>query len=111
MPRRAPPMRTRCSLPRGTMAGKHQVGGGLPAMAIWSIKNQLRARGHASTPRSCRGPRMVSELPTTPERQVHIETFDGTLGRRIIDMHIWAVREGLSGTSAYDLFDHYCRRL
>ena len=30
---------------------------------------------------------MVSELPTTPERQVHIETFDGTLGRRIIDRY------------------------
>jgi adenylate cyclase len=54
---------------------------------------------------------MVSELHASAERQLRIETFDGALGRRVIDMHIWAVREGLSGAGAYDLFDHYCRRL
>ncbi|MGA2044394.1 MAG: hypothetical protein ABSG83_13610, partial [Roseiarcus sp.] len=39
------------------------------------------------------------------------ETFDDALGRRIIQTHIWAVREGLRGASAYDLLDGYCQRL
>ena len=38
-------------------------------------------------------------------------SFDGELGRRIIGTHIWAVREGLRGAAAYDLFDGYCQRL
>jgi adenylate cyclase len=37
--------------------------------------------------------------------------FDGPLGRRIIETHIWAVREGLRGATAYDLFDNFCQRL
>ena len=43
--------------------------------------------------------------------QLPLATFDNTLGRRIIDTHIWAVREGLRGASAYELFDGYCQRL
>jgi adenylate cyclase len=42
---------------------------------------------------------------------VGVKTFDDLLGRRIIDTHIWAVREGLRGTTSYDLFDGYCQRL
>jgi adenylate cyclase len=38
-------------------------------------------------------------------------TFDDALGRRIVDTHIWAVREGLRGADAYRLFDGYCQRL
>jgi len=38
-------------------------------------------------------------------------TFDNALGQRIVDTHIWAVREGLRGANAYDLFDGYCQRL
>ena len=40
-----------------------------------------------------------------------VQTFDDALGRRIIETHIWAVREGLRGATAYDLFDGYCQRL
>ena len=43
--------------------------------------------------------------------QIRLATFDDALGRRIIDTHIWAVREGLRGATAYDLFDGYCQRL
>jgi adenylate cyclase len=43
--------------------------------------------------------------------RLRLTTFDGELGRRIIETHAWAVREGLRGTSAYDLFDGYCQRL
>jgi adenylate cyclase len=43
--------------------------------------------------------------------QLQIRTFDDALGRRIVDTHIWAVREGLRGADAYGLFDGYCQRL
>ena len=42
---------------------------------------------------------------------LQVQTFDGPLGRRIVDTHIWAVREGLRGATSYDLFDGYCQRL
>jgi adenylate cyclase len=54
---------------------------------------------------------MEAVTPVAAEPQVQIESFDGPLGRRIIDTHIWAVREGLRGATAYDLFDGYCQRL
>jgi adenylate cyclase len=43
--------------------------------------------------------------------QLQHRTFDDALGRRIIDRHIWAVREGLRGAAADELFDGYCQRL
>jgi len=54
---------------------------------------------------------MEAMTPVASEPQTQIESFDGPLGRRIIDTHIWAVREGLRGATAYDLFDGYCQRL
>ena len=38
-------------------------------------------------------------------------SFDGPLGRQIIELHIWAVRQGLLGTAAAELFDGLCQRL
>jgi hypothetical protein len=38
-------------------------------------------------------------------------TFDDALGRRIVDLHVWAVHEGLRGATAYELFDGFCQRL
>jgi adenylate cyclase len=52
---------------------------------------------------------MTAEAPAPPPLQ--LSTFDGALGRRVIDTHIWAVREGLRGATAYELFDGYCQRL
>ena len=49
-------------------------------------------------------------LPETLS-QLRLTTFDDELGRRIIETHIWAVREGLRGADAYHLFDGYCQRL
>jgi adenylate cyclase len=43
--------------------------------------------------------------------RLQLSTFDDALGRRIIETHIWAVREGLRGADAYHLFDGYCQRL
>jgi adenylate cyclase len=49
-----------------------------------------------------RWPRQNLDLP---------EGFDSALGRRIIEVHRWAVRAGLSGETAHDLFDGFCQRL
>ena len=38
-------------------------------------------------------------------------SYDGPLGRRIIELHVWAVRRGLLGTGAVELFDGFCRHL
>jgi len=54
---------------------------------------------------------MPTDDPDDTLSQLQHRTFDDALGRRIIDMHIWAVREGLRGADAYELFDGYCQRL
>ncbi len=38
-------------------------------------------------------------------------SFDAPLGRRVIDLHVWAVRQGLLGAGAEELFGGFCRRL
>jgi adenylate cyclase len=38
-------------------------------------------------------------------------SYDGALGRKIIDLHIWAVQQGLQGAGVDLLFDGLCRRL
>jgi adenylate cyclase len=54
---------------------------------------------------------MDSKVSRVPATQFSVPSFDGPLGRNIIETHIWAVREGLRGASAHDLFDGYCQRL
>ncbi len=54
---------------------------------------------------------MLLDDPADPLSQLALATFDDALGRRIIETHIRAVREGLRGATAYDLFDGYCQRL
>jgi adenylate cyclase len=44
-------------------------------------------------------------MPSVPPR------FDEPLGRKIIELHVWAVGEGLRGTEAASLFDGFCQRL
>jgi adenylate cyclase len=42
------------------------------------------------------------------------EAFDGLenpIAKRIVDLHIWAMQEGLRGATAGELFDGYCQRL
>jgi adenylate cyclase len=51
--------------------------------------------------------------PPEPSAQplLPIEKFDNALGRRIIELHRWALREGLQGASVEELFNGFCRRL
>src|SRR5215472_17679066 len=39
------------------------------------------------------------------------QSFDDPLGRKIIELYVWAVGEGLRGTEAAPLFDGLCQRL
>ena len=54
---------------------------------------------------------MPPDHPNEAISELQLRTFDDALGRRIVDTHIWAVREGLRGADAYHLFDGYCQRL
>ena len=54
---------------------------------------------------------MPPDDPDDALSELQLRTFDDALGRRIVDTHIWAVREGLRGADAYHLFDGYCQRL
>jgi adenylate cyclase len=46
-----------------------------------------------------------SPLPPLPQ------SFDDPLGRKIIELHVWSVGEGLRGTQAAPLFDGLCQHL
>jgi adenylate cyclase len=54
---------------------------------------------------------MAPDDPADLLAELKLQTFDNALGRRIIETHIWAVREGLRGAAAHELFDGYCQRL
>ena len=54
---------------------------------------------------------MASADPPDALSRVSLRSFDDALGRRIVDLHIWAVTQGLRGAAAEDLFDGYCQRL
>src|ERR1700731_4940729 len=41
-------------------------------------------------------------------RPIHL---DAPHGQRIIELHVWAVRQGLLGIGAAELFEGFCRRL
>jgi adenylate cyclase len=54
---------------------------------------------------------MILDVPRTPRMPSLPGSFDGPLGRKIIELHVWAVSEGLRGTEAAVLFDGLCQRL
>src|SRR5882762_285259 len=37
--------------------------------------------------------------------------FDVALGRQIVELHMWVVREGIRGADAAAIFDGFCQRL
>src|SRR4029434_7707997 len=50
----------------------------------------------------------TSRQPRVPLRPL---SFDGPLGRQIVEFHMWVVREGIRGAAADALFDGLCQRL
>ncbi len=53
----------------------------------------------------------MRDPPPLPNLPAQPASFDGAIGRRIISLHIWAVRQGLRGVPADRLFDGFCRKL
>jgi adenylate cyclase len=49
----------------------------------------------------------TSRLPRVPSRPL---SFDGALGRQIVELYTWVVREGIRGAAADALFDSLCQR-
>src|SRR3974377_2375651 len=47
----------------------------------------------------------LSRMPSLPQ------SFDAPLGRKIIELHVWAVGEGLRRANRAALFDGLCQRL
>src|SRR5439155_14371664 len=52
-----------------------------------------------------------SSVQNPPQPLPGPESYDGALGRKIIELHIWAVQQGLQGAAVDLLFDGLCRRL
>ena len=53
---------------------------------------------------------MPDKPPLSPMPSLPL-SFDGLLGQKIIELHVWAVGEGLRGAEAAALFDGLCQRL
>src|SRR6266850_727563 len=54
---------------------------------------------------------VMSDPATTPQVPLRPLSFDGPLGRQIVELHMWVVREGIRGADAAAIFDGLCRRL
>jgi adenylate cyclase len=50
-------------------------------------------------------------MPRAPQPLSDPLAVDSALGRQIIDLHIWAVRQGLRGAAVDDLLDGFCQQL
>lgn len=46
-----------------------------------------------------------------PQAPLHPLSFDGPLGRQIVELHTWVVHQGIRGAAAATLFDGLCQRL
>jgi adenylate cyclase len=49
--------------------------------------------------------------PSRPPASSTPLSFDGPLGRQIVELHMWVVRQGIRGAGATELFDGLCQRL
>jgi adenylate cyclase len=54
---------------------------------------------------------MALNARPAPQLAFPLKSFDDALGHRVVETHIWAVREGLRGATARELFDGFCQRL
>src|SRR6266404_9130564 len=53
----------------------------------------------------------MRDTSRTPPMPLSSLSFDGPLGRQIVELHTWVVREGIRGADAAALFDGFCQRL
>ena len=52
---------------------------------------------------------VLDGLTNTIEKQ--FDPFPDPLGRNIVDLNVWAIQEGLRGSTARELFDGFCQLL
>src|SRR5262245_17362109 len=73
---------------------------------MWlSARSPMRSWSSCSTKRAPEGaPRRMRNPP-------HEIDFTSALGRQIVELHVWAVSQGLRGAAADRLFDGFCQRL
>src|SRR5215472_2990115 len=64
-----------------------------------------------SGPAIARDVKRTWAMPETASPSPLPPSFDDPPGRKIIELHVWAVGEGLRGTDAAVLFDGLCQRL
>src|SRR4029077_6725762 len=76
----------------------------LPAAAA-SVTGLARANLQGSIEQPMPATPPLSRTPPLPL------SYDEPLGQKIIELHVWAVSEGLRGTEAAQLFDGFCQRL
>jgi hypothetical protein len=89
--------------------GPHLRQACVPSMRSVASRNARSIRAGDTKRREEDGamPDTASPSPLPPL----LQSFDDPLGRKIIELHVWAVREGLCGTAAAALFEGLCRRL
>src|SRR5260221_2340447 len=97
------PMLERALSRRGRSVRCHLIRCGLDFAARKGCTAALRQQ-----PRSLA---MPPDAPPMTAPPVERQTYDDALGRRIVELHVWAVQEGLRGVAASDLFDGFCQRL
>ena len=56
-------------------------------------------------------PALMLDRARAPQMPSLPLSFDGPLGQKIIELHVWTVAEGLRGADAASLFDGLCGRL
>ena len=111
------PHLSRPGLRRAEVRGEALSGASRPCRRSHPTECAVPAASRGGTLSACSPKRQERKSPDAARRprrtlaELKLQTFDDALGRRIIETHIWAVREGLRGAAAYDLFDGYCQRL
>src|SRR5215469_409324 len=71
----------------------------------------MAGRSRPAIPRDVKRTGAMPDTASRPPLPPLPQSFDDPLGRKIIELHIWSVGEGLRGTEAALLFDGLCQRL
>src|SRR6516164_2072166 len=71
----------------------------------------MAGRSRPAIPKDVKRTWAMPDTASPPPRPPLPQSFDDPLGRKIIELHVWSVGEGLRGIEAAPLFDGLCQRL
>src|SRR5262249_21357302 len=71
----------------------------------------MAGQSRPAIPRDVKRTGAMPDTASRPPLPPLPQSFDDPLGRKIIELHVWSVGEGLRGTEAALLFDRLCQRL